>query len=168
LKAGFVELTCYGGKLHPELAIKDAKRNILTTRSGNVSVNDWDTPRKRAGRIACKRNLRQNHLLPNADVILCSADYGLKHVLGNLLEQSYESIFQGDEYRKIENSLCDESSDTLCRYCDSFCGYVNFRAKLVNTLQDLSSLRVGAVPVYLRAKARRLLYKIRYLMGIPR
>jgi hypothetical protein len=45
---------------------------------------------------------------------------------------------------------------------------VNFRAKLVNTLQDLSSLRVGAVPVYLRAKARRLLYKIRYLMGIPR
>ena len=45
---------------------------------------------------------RVNHTattLPNGDVLLCCVDYAMKHVLGNLREQDYASLFEGEQYR---------------------------------------------------------------------
>lgn len=56
----------------------------------------------------CLEKMYHNVILPNGDVSLCCMDYGLKHILGNLYEQSYEDIVP-------ENNQCFE----LCRLCEN-------------------------------------------------
>jgi len=56
----------------------------------------------------CLEKMYHNVMLPNGDVSLCCMDYGLKHILGNLYEQSYEDIVP-------ENNQCFE----LCKLCEN-------------------------------------------------
>ena len=65
-------------------------------------------------------------------MILCSNDFGMKHVLGNLDSSSYESLFEGKEFTLVKEGHRDASIDTLCRYCQDFCGNGNLLAKLYN------------------------------------
>lgn len=52
--------------------------------------------------------------------MLCCMDYGMKHVLGNLLQQSYEEIINGSEMQRLKCAINgDESIDLLCRGCSS-------------------------------------------------
>ncbi len=101
-------------------AIRGRKRSLvklpLNTRAGNVALGNRIYPKKRKRLSGCLRELRQNVLLPNGDVLLCSMDYRMKHVLGNLLTSDYISLFKGKEFLGIKNG-CGE---ILCRYCDSF------------------------------------------------
>lgn len=63
-------------------------------------------------------------LLPDGSLVLCCQDYGLKHVLGNLYEQDYETIMYGDVMKKIEQSmLCSNNHEILCRKCEFACEY---------------------------------------------
>ena len=71
-------------------------------------------------------------LLPNGDVILCSNDYGMKHVLGNIVSSGYDSLFNGIEFGKVRQGLQDESIDILCRDCDNFCYNIDIAAKIYN------------------------------------
>lgn len=64
------------------------------------------------------KQLNRNVLLPNGDVILCCMDYGLKHILGNLLTSDYQSLFQGTEYKKIQRGLDNQDIDIICRGCE--------------------------------------------------
>jgi len=100
-----------------------------TTFAGNVKIENKPLPRRKLGIIGCSRKLRQNGLLPNGCVILCCRDWGMKHVLGNLLLSNYDSLFRGKEFLKVERGLKRSFSDTLCRYCES-CAYdINLLAK---------------------------------------
>ena len=84
------------------------------TRAGN----DGSVRPTIAGHIACRENRHmQNVLLPNGDVYLCCMDYGLQHRLGNLLTDTYESLFESTEHRRIVAGFAD-GSDTLCRKCE--------------------------------------------------
>ena len=67
----------------------------------------------------CSRSfeLNQNILLPNGDVLLCCMDWGLQHILGNLLNQSYEDIRSSAELNRVKKSLYNGSGDTLCFNC---------------------------------------------------
>jgi len=56
----------------------------------------------------CEERLYHNVLLPNGDVSLCCMDYGLEHILGNLLEQEYNDILP-------EPYSCFK----LCRLCEN-------------------------------------------------
>jgi hypothetical protein len=56
----------------------------------------------------CEERLYHNVMLPNGDVSLCCMDYGLKHILGNLLEQEYNDILP-------EPYSCFK----LCRFCEN-------------------------------------------------
>jgi Iron-sulfur cluster-binding domain len=60
-----------------------------------------------------------NVLLPNGDVVLCCMDYDTKHIIGNLLTQSYAELFTGPELTRIkELNLNPCATDkTLCRTC---------------------------------------------------
>ena len=76
--------------------------------------------------VECTRNkdYHSNILLPNGDVILCCMDYGLKHKLGNLLDQSYNEILNSTEIQKLNklNNQLGFSEETLCKSCnDAFC-----------------------------------------------
>lgn len=104
------------------------------TRAGNVkNGNDHPLERKR-GIIGCKKNpyLYQNILLPNGDVVLCCMDFGMRHILGNLLVSGYESLFQSEEFLKVKKGQQDESLDILCRHCDGYAYDASFLQRIRN------------------------------------
>ena len=76
--------------------------------------------------VECTRQkeYHANILLPNGDVILCCMDYGLKHKLGNLLDQTYNDILNSKEIQQLHelNNQIGFSEKTLCKSCnDAFC-----------------------------------------------
>jgi sulfatase maturation enzyme AslB (radical SAM superfamily) len=111
----------YGASLHPEiqkLGIK-ASRISLMSRANNLGMQGVAQMTKRKGTIGCRRKMRYNVLMPNGDVLLCSHDYDMRHILGNLLTGSYESLFTGEEYQKVLEGLTDDKAEILCRYCEN-------------------------------------------------
>ena len=51
-------------------------------------------------------------------VVLCCNDFGMKHVLGNLLTQSYENIINGQAINEIKKAMNLECNiDIICRKC---------------------------------------------------
>jgi len=124
-----------GKNVHPKikqvLGDKIEKR-VIGARAGNVDDGQVKTINRRKGKIGCKRELRQNVLLPNGDVALCCMDYGLSHILGNLLTDSYQSLFDGLEFKKVESGLNDEKLDTICRYCDMLSYDKSLWRKVIN------------------------------------
>ena len=108
----------------------------LMTRAANLKSASIPEPSRKRGRIGCTRNLDWFELLPNGDVALCCMDFGLKHLLGNLVSDDYDSLFRSAEYLKVKKGLIDESLDILCRYCDAFSCDVDFSAKFYNKLAN--------------------------------
>jgi radical SAM protein with 4Fe4S-binding SPASM domain len=114
----------YGDALHPEIAAivnDEARKETLCSRAGNLKHIDslGNFPRRR-GRIGCLRQLRQNVLLPNGDVVLCCMDYGMKHHLGNLVTDAYADLFDSHEFQRVRTGMEDPTIDILCRACDLF------------------------------------------------
>ncbi len=113
----------HGESVHPlvkSLIKNNIEHSYTCTRAGNIKIKNISIPEMKRGRIKCKRYLRWNVLLPNGDVILCSMDYNLQHVIGNLAESDYESLFRSKEYLRVVKGLRYSSPDILCRYCDSY------------------------------------------------
>ena len=63
----------------------------------------------------------RNVLLPNGDVVLCCMDYDLKHVIGNLLEQTYEEMMQGEKLAEIIKWNEDPKFNkcSICKSCEN-------------------------------------------------
>ena len=63
----------------------------------------------------------RNVLLPNGDLVLCCMDYDLKHIIGNLLNQTYEEIFQSKPLLDLialnESPNFDKCS--ICKSCEN-------------------------------------------------
>lgn len=104
--------------------ICDGKYEILTAlhdRAGNLQCEDLLNKHTPVGEITCSlcgSELNHNNLLPDGTVLLCDFDYGMQHVLGNLLEQSYEDILTGSEYVRVCSGMAgDTRQDILCRKC---------------------------------------------------
>ncbi|CAB4133158.1 4Fe4S-binding SPASM domain containing protein [uncultured Caudovirales phage] len=71
--------------------------------------------------IICSKtvNYDQHVLLPNGDIVLCCMDYDTKHILGNMISQSYEDMFTGQGMvdlikENVKNCYSDKS---LCKSC---------------------------------------------------
>jgi organic radical activating enzyme len=71
----------------------------------------------RPGKIVCPRIGNGGNLFPDGRVVFCCQDWELKHILGNLLDQRFEEVYEGSEAKKIERALTNESIDLLCRHC---------------------------------------------------
>lgn len=100
------------------------KYEILTAlhdRAGNLENESLCSKNIPEGKIVCSlcgESLNHNNLLPDGTVLLCDFDYGMQHVLGNLLEKSYVELFSGDEWRKVYNGMSgDTNQNILCRQC---------------------------------------------------
>ena len=63
----------------------------------------------------------RNVLLPNGSVVLCCMDYNLSHVLGNLLEQTYEEVMQGKPLLDLiaHNEALGFTKCSICKSCDN-------------------------------------------------
>lgn len=58
-------------------------------------------------------------LLPDGTLLLCCIDYGMKHQLGNLIENKYTTIMNNDVVKRIEDSMMNKNNDyLLCRECE--------------------------------------------------
>lgn len=93
----------------------------LVDRAGNVSADEGVISKQVCNApIFCGRAAGINHnvLLSNGDVVLCCMDFGMKHVLGNLIDDSYEEIVRGQAMRDIKFAMKHEG-DCLCRECTS-------------------------------------------------
>jgi hypothetical protein len=63
----------------------------------------------------------RNVLLPNGDVVLCCMDYDLKHIIGNLLTQTYEEVMQGKPLLDLIaiNETPEYSKCSICKACEN-------------------------------------------------
>lgn len=115
--------------LHPDLVpvLERHKVNerVLHDRGGNLDRDDlndlreqvWQRPHR--GKIECGA-IVNNMLLPNGDVAICCNDWKLEHIIGNLLEDSYEDLFRSAEYLRFVEAMKHDDSDTLCRRCSKW------------------------------------------------
>lgn len=99
----------------------------LHTRANNLNVEriknqEFFDPPKYEFIVECTRDkdYTSNVLLPNGDLTLCCMDYGLKHVIGNILTQTYDEILNGKPLQKIKelNNQLGFSTETLCKSCN--------------------------------------------------
>ena len=100
---------------------------IAITRAGNLSNENEKFEgkpiiKRKNGKIMCSVApfLNHNVVLPNGDIVLCCMDYSIQHKIGNLLEQSYESLFESNELKEIFNQLNNDNNTNLllCRNCE--------------------------------------------------
>ena len=95
-----------------------ANNSRLFSRAGNIKAYFHPIEKKNYF-CSCSKNLNHNVLLLNGDVYLCASDFGLKHELGNLLQQDYNQIFKGSEFENILNNFKKSSQTTLCYNCEA-------------------------------------------------
>ncbi len=104
--------------LKPEIMMMNPTTGFTQVdRAGNVTPNLT----RHRGPIRCSYTdgpdkYDHNVLLPNGDVHLCCMDYSLRHPLGNLFEQTWEEIQNGEPLRKLRDANATDG-DTLCRRC---------------------------------------------------
>ncbi len=92
----------------------------LLDRAGNLEDECLYRKRGIKGRICCdvSETINHNVLLPDGRVVICAQDYGMQHVLGNLLEESYDEIVNGDIAQNIISRMsCPDDTGILCRNC---------------------------------------------------
>lgn len=108
------------GDVHPDVllfldrVVKSDEKG-MHSRAGNIP--EMKTVKK-TGRLKClSSELRIDHnlLFPNGDVMICCMDFKMDYILGNLLEGSFEDLFKGDMFKKIQAGLIN--GEVLCRYC---------------------------------------------------
>lgn len=114
--------SCHAG-IHPDIinAIPEGSKLItdLIDRAGNLE-DDYVESKENTGEIVCincEDDINHNVLLPDGTIVLCCMDYGMKHVIGNLLMESYEDIQNSEEAYKVRNGLAGTEEDVLCRNC---------------------------------------------------
>lgn len=92
----------------------------IISRAGNLNIKNFPKTNRKKGKLSCGKDFKPRHvtMLPNGDVIICCNDYSIKHIIGNLFEQSWEDIFKSEEYKKIVKGLEDDKEDIICRYCE--------------------------------------------------
>ena len=63
----------------------------------------------------------RNVLLPNGDVVLCCMDYDLKHIIGNLLKQTYDEVMQGKPLMDLTaiNEAPEFNKCSICKSCEN-------------------------------------------------
>jgi hypothetical protein len=98
-------------KTTPDLMVSRA--GLLSCYGRNITI---------VGPVRCHNQwknemLDHNVLLPDGRVVVCCMDFGMKFVLGNLFEQSYESLFSGAAADNIRQGLRGRTQ-ILCHKCE--------------------------------------------------
>lgn len=110
------------GKVHPAMEKYQARirQTYLHSRAGNVKSNGLGIVQigQRNAPLRCTQSakIEDNVLLPDGSLALCCQDWALRHIIGNLLTQSWEEICEGDAKRKVKELMIE--GDCLCRTCE--------------------------------------------------
>jgi radical SAM protein with 4Fe4S-binding SPASM domain len=81
------------------------------------------------GKLFCaaRKELEDNVLLPNGDVVLCCMDFGLRHKLGNLLTDRYEDLHSGSNWKELKRKFGEHDNDLICRDCEVATVYLSLK-----------------------------------------
>jgi len=124
------ELNLLLGNKIGELPIISRGNNLkMFNLDKNIKVQDASIQRKGrkivcnhrfyGKRKGCYSEVETPVLLPNGEMTLCCMDYGLKHVLGNLKNNTYDEIMNGSVIKRIRKSMKNQNDDfLLCRSCE--------------------------------------------------
>jgi hypothetical protein len=117
------------GPTHPDVLeviehVPDTR--LLTLRAGNLPRLDSSLRVLESSRshepnraIVCRKDrIFQNVLLPSGHVALCCMDYGLDHVLGNLLKVDYHSLHRGRRFLRVLRESVKGGESILCGRCE--------------------------------------------------
>lgn len=111
------QMLCFGS-LPRSLSHMEGKmrHNGLHTRAGNVV--HMTTPKQKHGPLRCgpAPDLKNNVLLPSGELLVCCMDYSIRHVIGNLAEESWDAIHAGAKKAAFAELM--RSGDCLCRTCE--------------------------------------------------
>lgn len=110
------------GKLHPKVEeltgpVADHSQGLLS-RAGNIKTLAINKKKGALQCSACGPKIDHNILMPSGEVLLCCMDYSQEHVIGNLLEMTYDQLFESPEYNRVMDGLKDENSNIICRKCE--------------------------------------------------
>lgn len=106
------------GDLHPDLNYLGWKIPGFrpSSRSGNVTLLKTQQFAYVEPVTCCISPFYDlNVLLPNGDVALCCHDYGLRHIIGNLLNDDYFDILSKHELYRLNMQYGSDKS--LCKKC---------------------------------------------------
>ena len=126
-------------EVKPQAVTKNA---VYNTRAGNLDsgVPEYiDAPE-----IYCvEGRLNRNIILPDGTVLLCCMDWSLEHILGNLLEEDYISLFKGEEYKKVLQGMADNNVNILCRNCEKAAkmGESSWKEKILGWIRETRCLK---------------------------
>lgn len=133
----------------------------LGDRAGNLDLKENNNKENiKQGIITCYHGSEEQIggwapvMFPDGSLVLCCQDYGMKHVLGNLVTQTWSEICEGKEYQKFMNGLKDETTDILCRHCSD--------ARIVG---DLPSMQLKNAVMYMKEDWGVLAQEIRSVIA---
>lgn len=113
------------------------------SRAENLKDKNISSSKYKKGHLYCLRHQQHAYVvLPEGTTILCCMDYGLKHILGNIATQSYQSIHQSFTNELISKGMQNESLDILCRNCFD-ARYADERSKYINSDFSFSKIKWG-------------------------
>ncbi|WP_445219696.1 SPASM domain-containing protein [Bradyrhizobium sp. Pa8] len=113
------------GEVHPDLVEIIPEKALIRSRPMSDrdikgDPHNTETQPPIAGALSCADERQsRNLLLPNGDVTLCCMDLERRHVLGNLLCDRYEDLFQGPIFGEIVDRMNGRDGFLLCRMCES-------------------------------------------------
>lgn len=86
--------------------------------AGNIKDKEVAMNINLDGEIICSQSkeLNRNVLLPDGTVVLCCLDYGMKHILGNLMNETYEEIINSVTMQNVKKAM-KNNLPVLCRNC---------------------------------------------------
>jgi organic radical activating enzyme len=124
--------SCVNPSLADILLSKKVQYFPLNTRASTAPLFSKQKIVRKRGKISCSLKLRDRILLPNGDAAICCQDFGMKHVVGNLLTSKFSAMDKSKEIDFVKNGWIDESVDILCRNCE-FAKNENAKAEIYNT-----------------------------------
>lgn len=157
--------SCHGSvsPLVKDIIDKDKYAGIaLGDRAGNLEISSPISTYK-DGKIACYHGSEAQVggwtpvMFPDGSLVLCCQDYGMKHILGNLITQSWSEICEGEEYKKFREGLVNDSIDILCRKCSDAVKVEALPSmQLKKLIEDMRSKKInGDLPEDINTLVRR-------------
>ena len=121
-----IKVSCHGEKEHPNIShlIVSGKTEILHDRGGCVKEKvDLSMGQEKKTPIQCSnlsmnpQNFQCGYVLPDGNVIACSMDWNLQHIIGNLFECEWNQLFSSPEYLLLMDGFVKNEVKSLCRRC---------------------------------------------------
>lgn len=96
------------------------KAAAMHTRAGTVAGMEKRYPLRKRGPLKCRAApaLDRHILLPDGSLALCCFCFTLEHIVGNLMEQTWDEIRTGPALADVRALMASDDGDCRCRTCE--------------------------------------------------